>query len=229
MTGYFGGYISKKQKIGQFELKKSIGALPLLKRKLEEKVEKKEIKTGSGQLAHVTNRMFTTLESKGILSVATEEFRLASQYKPHDPLAAEFIRTFRERKFHGKYFLERFESLAQKTASVDVRIVLPRSAVNRTTTDEPSLYGFRSLASDWFYLSPWEFCQWVLPERLKAPSYEYNLTVLTSSGREKRLSCADGTVVLEAGVDVILNDYIIGLQSELFPVPEPDNLFTATV
>ena len=35
MTGYFGGYISKKQKVGQYELKKSIGALLLLKQKLE--------------------------------------------------------------------------------------------------------------------------------------------------------------------------------------------------
>ena len=35
MTGYFGGYISKRQKMGKFELKKSIGALPLLKEKLQ--------------------------------------------------------------------------------------------------------------------------------------------------------------------------------------------------
>ena len=32
MTGYFGGHISKRQKIGQFEIKKSISALPLLKK-----------------------------------------------------------------------------------------------------------------------------------------------------------------------------------------------------
>ena len=28
MTGYFGGYISKEQKIGQFELKQSAAAMP---------------------------------------------------------------------------------------------------------------------------------------------------------------------------------------------------------
>ena len=61
MSGYFGGYISKKQKMGQFELKKSIGALPLLK----EKLQSKNLQSGSAQLAHVTNRLFTTLESKG--------------------------------------------------------------------------------------------------------------------------------------------------------------------
>ena len=85
MTGYFGGYISKKQKIGQFEIKKSVSTLPLLKDKLEDR----NLKSASAQLPHVVNRMFTTLESKGILRVATEEFLLSSRYKPHDPLAAE--------------------------------------------------------------------------------------------------------------------------------------------
>ena len=28
MTGYFGGYISKKQQMGQFELKQSAAAMP---------------------------------------------------------------------------------------------------------------------------------------------------------------------------------------------------------
>ena len=90
MVGYFGGYISKRQKVGQYELKKSIGSLPLLKQKLE----KRGIAAGT-QLAHVCNRMFTTLESKGILRTAPEEFMLASQYRPDDELFAEFIRTFR--------------------------------------------------------------------------------------------------------------------------------------
>ena len=68
MTGYFGGYIGKKQKVGQFELKKSIAALPFLKQKLAHR----DIKSASVQLAHVTNRMFTTLEGKGVLRASTE-------------------------------------------------------------------------------------------------------------------------------------------------------------
>jgi len=55
MAGYFGGYISKQQKIGQYELKKSIGALPLLQSKLSER----KLSAASHQLAHVVNRMFT--------------------------------------------------------------------------------------------------------------------------------------------------------------------------
>ena len=76
MAGYFGGYISKSQKLGSYELKKSIAALPLL----QEKVNSREVKSASAQLAHIVNRMFTVLESKGILRTATEEFALSALY-----------------------------------------------------------------------------------------------------------------------------------------------------
>ena len=96
IAGYFGGYICKKQKVGQFELKKSIDALPLLK----EKLASRTLNAGH-QLAHVCNRFFSVLESKGILRTGTEEFLLASRYRPDDPLNAEFVRTFRHRFFLG--------------------------------------------------------------------------------------------------------------------------------
>lgn len=72
MTRYFGGYISKRQKMGRFELKKSVGALDPFK----DKVEYRNLHSASAQLAHVTNRMFVMLEGKGILRMATEEFML---------------------------------------------------------------------------------------------------------------------------------------------------------
>eukprot|EP00973_Karenia_brevis_P091362 12407101-Karenia_brevis.AAC.1 len=68
MTGYFGGYISKRQKMGPFELKKSVAALT----PLQEILEHRNLKSASAQLAHVTNSMFVTLEGKGILQMATE-------------------------------------------------------------------------------------------------------------------------------------------------------------
>ena len=119
MTGYFGGYISKRQKMGRFEIKKSIAALPLLR----EDLQKKQHKRASIQLALVTNRMFTALESKGILRVCTEEFMLSSQYKPHDPLAAECIRTFRETNFHQSNFkwLSKTTDLTQNNAKRDLK------------------------------------------------------------------------------------------------------------
>ena len=195
MTGYFGGYISKKQKIGQFELKKSVSTLPLF----QEKLEQRDLKSASAQLAHVVNRMFTTLESKGILRVASEEFLLASRYKPHDSLAAEFIRTFRHQNFPGKFFLDRFEALSQGKKEMDVRVVLPKNAAGKGVVDVVSLYGFRPKLVDLFYLSPWEFVQWVQPVRLRPPGADYYLTKWTPAGKNKQGSGE----AMEPGVDFV--------------------------
>ena len=181
MMGYFGGYISKRQKMGQFELKKSIAALPLLKQKLAVR----NLKSASVQLAHVTNRMFTTLEGKGILRASTEEFMLASQYKAHDPLSAEFVRSFRIQHFHGKHFLDRYDALESKASKVDVRLLLPRAGGSQEAIDQVAAYGFRSNDPNLFYLSPWEFCQWFIVHKLRAPSQNYNLTHLASLGEAK--------------------------------------------
>ena len=73
--------------MGQYELEKSIGALPLLMERLRQYM----CRSGSAQLAHVRNRFFTALESKGILRSSPEEFLLASRCKSPDELAAEFM------------------------------------------------------------------------------------------------------------------------------------------
>ena len=87
---------------------------------------------------------------------------LASQYKPHDPLAAEFIRTFRHQHVSGKYYLDRYDALYQKTDSTDIRILLPRHGFREDVADQVALYGFRNLHHNLFFLSPWEFCQCVV-------------------------------------------------------------------
>ena len=179
MTGYFGGYISKRQKIGKCEVQKSVAALPLL----QEKLVQRNLKTASSQLAHVTNRMFSVLEGKGILRTCTEEFMLASQYKPHDPLAAEFIRTFRHQHFFGKYYLDRYDALYEQKKNVDIRVQMPRHGLGENVPDLVALYGYRSLDPNLFFLSPWEFCQWYKPHRLRPPSDNYPWTKFTAEGR----------------------------------------------
>ena len=77
ISGYFGGYISKRQKVGRFELRSAVKTLPLFKQKLQGKALKNSI----AYLAHASNRMSTTLEGKGVLRMAPEEFMLASLYK----------------------------------------------------------------------------------------------------------------------------------------------------
>ena len=73
MTGYFTGYISKRQSLGNFELKAASSALPFLCQKV------KAMQSASAQLAHLTNRLICTLEGKGILRSAPESFNLCGK------------------------------------------------------------------------------------------------------------------------------------------------------
>ena len=140
LTGYFGGYLSKKQKVGQFELKKSVAALTPLK----EKLLARNLKSASTQLAHMANRMFVTLEGKGILRPSIDDFMLSSRYKQHDPLAAEFIRTFRHQNFHGKFFLDRYDAMAEGTTKGCGKARLPPSGRDLAACDEVAFYGYRN-------------------------------------------------------------------------------------
>lgn len=108
IVGYFGGYISKAQPTGVYELKKSIATLPYLKKKLLERKSKP-----SHQLAHTVNRMFTTLESRGI------------DYNEKDNLSAEFIRTCRHADFYGKAFLL-FASQVMDGKTITEKMILPQ-------------------------------------------------------------------------------------------------------
>ena len=170
MTGYFGGYISKRQKVGQFELKQSVAALPLYKVKLAERKS-----SAASALALFTNRLFTTLEGKGILRSGVEETLLAAEYNPRDELAAEFIRTFQQSLFFGQAYLQRLDQLRKK---VDVQFekCLPKKGRDATTVDHVSLYGLRPADKSCFYMSPWEFTQWWRPIRLQHPSSSYRYT-----------------------------------------------------
>ena len=69
---------------------------------------------------------------------------LASRYKPHDPLAAEFIRTFRDRNFPGKHYLDRYDAMVGVSNQMDVNLLLPRAEANKKVVDIDALYGFRS-------------------------------------------------------------------------------------
>ncbi len=181
ITGYFGGYISKRQKVGNFEIRASVKALPLL----FEKLRRREYKSGSVQMAHMTNRMFSTLESKGILRMSTEETMLASLHKANDPLAAEFIRTFRHEFFFGRQLLQRYEHLRDGGSAQTVSLLVPKHPGPANATDFASLYGFRPCHPDVFFLSPWEFCQWFSGVSLRAPSASFELAKWTKAGAQK--------------------------------------------
>ena len=210
MSGYFGGYISKKQKMKKYELNKSISAPPLLK----ETFESKNVKRARAQMAHVCNRLFTALESKGIVRSAPEEFMLAPRYKPHNELSSEFIRTYRHRYFHGASFLRRFDTLKQRQQVEETHVCVPK--INRTAqpADEVSIYGFRGKDPRVFMLSPWDLCQWIKPHHVQPQSEHYLWTIWTATWDPK-----SGRTPL-AGQDYVLNEQIIANETHLMVLPQ---------
>ena len=228
MTGYFGGYISKRQKVGQFEIKKSIGALPPFQEKLHERNLR-----ASAQLSHVIMRMFTVLESKGILRAATEETFLSALHNEDDPLSAEFIRTFRSQSFMGKYYIERFEAACKKE-SFDVRFALPKNAVAKEMWDVAAGYGFRSLHPDTLYMTPWLFVQWFQHILLLAPCRKRgDLTKWTVAGKQKYRNAVIqkcvSDVVFIAGEDYELDPTKLRGKDYYFPYPDNPSLFHGKV
>ena len=115
---------------------------------------------------------------------------LSSEYKAYDPLAAEFIRTVRHRHFFGKYYLDRYDALHRKKDSVDIRILLSSRSCGTDVPDQVALYGFRSSDPNLSVLSPWEFCQWYVPHRLRA---RYQQSKKENSTRCTRARNRDGT------------------------------------
>ena len=207
MIGYFGGYISKKQKLGRFELKETIKANPFLQAKLKAKQH-----APSAQLALVTNRMFTSLEGKGILRTAVEEFLLASEYSPFDELAAEFLRTFRHVLFWGKPYLDRLDSL-QGAKEVNVERCIPKKGATSTYVDNVSLYGFRGTDPRVYFMSPWEMIQWWKPVQLPKPSSNPEVASLTLW-----LDDADQTRAAP-GLDYVVNDRLLQ-HEDILVLPE---------
>ena len=94
MTGYFSGYISKRQPVGRFQLRTALRALPYLQNKLRQMPR-------ASQLAQMVSRMFAVLEGRGKLRTASEEFNLAATSKDYDELKAEFTSTFATVTFSG--------------------------------------------------------------------------------------------------------------------------------
>ena len=102
MTGYFSGYICKRQPVGRFQLKVAKRALPQLTSKLN-------LLNVSAQKAQLVNRLFSVLEGRGKLRTAAEEYNLSANYREQAPEHAEYICTFTKEMFNGHELLNRLE------------------------------------------------------------------------------------------------------------------------
>ena len=106
-TGYFTGYMQKRQPVGRHELKQAVTNLKFLETKLQGK-------THAAQYHNLANRMLGDLEFRGHARPITEEFNLAANYHEQDVRNAEFYHTFGTATFHGAALLQRLRAEQKK-------------------------------------------------------------------------------------------------------------------
>ena len=141
-------------------------------------------------------------------------------------MAAEIIRNFRHEQFHGKLYLDRYDDLCQKKETVDINVLLPKNGCGHDVPDQVALYGFRDVKPNMFFLSPWEFCQWYYPHRLRAPSATYHLTKLTAIGKARWAQEDRKNIKWVPGTDFVLSEEMIAADSSLFPYPPWQSYFS---
>jgi len=196
MVGYFSGYISKRQPAGRYEMKASTTNLQFLAEKLK---NQKPLT----QVATVTNRMFSDLESKGVLRSAPEEFNLAAHGAKQDQLDAEFVRTFESVEFVGVSYLQRLR-VVQRGGQESSSARLPRrtrldTATYRCPAPLVDLYGYRGTDARVYHLSPWEFSAHWYPHQLQPPSAGSRAgTRWTPAGKAEYQESRESAEVFEA-------------------------------
>ena len=109
-TGYFGGYTSKRQPVGKYELDQCCRTLNLLAHKIRALPSYK-------QFLRVSSRVMTDLYGKGTLRTLPEEFNLASNMHRQDSTAAEFPRSYQVTEFRGNVYLNLLERCLKSPSS----------------------------------------------------------------------------------------------------------------
>ena len=167
-AGYYAGYMSKRQPVGEFEIAKAVANLKYLQEKLKSK-------SPGHQVHSVVNRMFGDLEFRGSVRPITEEFNLAGNHDKRDVLNAEFYRTSQFAQFSGGNILRHLTNRKRKASrEEDTRVFVPKPVGFQKKKGifdaaPEQKYGQRGNNAAFLYLSPWEFVEWWYVERLKPP------------------------------------------------------------
>ena len=103
-TGYYTGYMQKRQPVGAFELKQATTNLKFLEEKLQGK-------SNAAQDHDMANHLLEDFEFRGHVRPITEEFNLAANYHQQDVCNAEFYRTFPTITFFGAGLLDRLRAM----------------------------------------------------------------------------------------------------------------------
>ena len=174
MTGYFSGYICKRQPVGRFQLRAAAKALPCMEGKLT------AAKTVSNQMAQVVSRMFSTLEGRGKLCTAAEIYNLSANYHESSHCHAEYIATFQTNSFNGHDLLNRLEHEKETLTAAPYTLMQAKKRVTRDSCTDAvwynfsDVYGFRPPLECLLYLCPWEFVMWWTVVELLPPTRDDN-------------------------------------------------------
>ena len=117
IAGYFGGYTSKMQPIGENQVKQ-------LREATERKVEGEPSRGAAEDFKLYARRLVKDLELKGTVRTAVEGMNLSHQWSAgSDVLAAECIRTFPTVTFPATLLLKREEAETGKLSGVQKKEV----------------------------------------------------------------------------------------------------------
>ena len=176
-TGYFSGYICKRQPVGRFQLRQAARSLDLFKPKLLSQ------SSVSGQVAQVVSKMFSTLETRGKLRTAAEECNLAANEHEDNRMNAEFLCLFTKTDLAGYDLVNRLEQEKDIKGTKDHMYLSSRKAPQRQGEAQrywysfADVYGFRPPLQRLLYLCPWEFAMHWTVVPLNAPFHsDYKLT-----------------------------------------------------
>jgi hypothetical protein len=210
-AGYFGGYTSKMQDVGQKELARMRESLS---RKLSVEPRYLEVK----EFQMYSKRLVKDLEAKGIIRTAVESLNLQLKGHCEDVTMAECIRTFPTVTFPATLLLKReeVETLKVTGASIIAALHHTKAAAPRAYVDAPFdlLYGFRGNAYCVDLLSPYEMLTHWSMEKIKTPSLnrpqdEENAEI-TEEGRlykkECRINCCKPEYVVGVHYVVIAKE-----------------------
>ena len=203
-AGYFGGYTSKMQDIGQKELQKLCEAL-------ERKIDREQRKPLPKAFQEYSKRLLKDLEARSTVRTAVENLNLAIHGDQADVLSAECIRTFPTVTFPAALLLHREEVETQKVKGVRYMVAVhhARGEGLRTWSTAPFdlMYGFRGKRYNVHILSPYEMLRYWMLERVLPPKHgTLNPTsCLTELGKQcaRRFHLTGESTDFKAGVHYV--------------------------
>ena len=180
IAGYFGGYTSKMQPIGERQIKQ-------LREAIERRVAGNKSHGAAQDFKLYARRLVKDLELKGTIRTAVEGVNLSLHWNEPDILAAECIRTFPTVTFPATLLLKREEAETKKQGGVQkkelgitdetrVSVIAAlhhgRGDLNRIYKEPPFdlLYGYRGNEQSVDVLSPYEMLLHYAMERILPPT-----------------------------------------------------------